>query len=368
MKKNKSNKYTNHTLIRKNILLWYDQNKRDLPWRKNKNPYRIWISEIMLQQTRVKFIQERYVSFLNRFPSIKVLANASIGEVLNEWQGIGYYSRARNLHLSAKIILTDYKGRIPIQQENLKKLPGIGNYTAAAIGSIAFDENIPALDANWIRVLSRILNFQGQIDTKKSLKYLEECANKIISKKRPGDFNQAVMDLGSEICKPKKIHCELCPIISNCLSNKNKTSLLIPKKKKKKERKLKTFFQFFAEYNGKFLMVKRRNKGLFKGLWELPGWEVEGHFLDCSQKQKKDKLGSFFVGKNISTKKIIEKKIHLTHVEILFVVFKVSVNSMDSKVSEGKWVEKDGLLEEGISSAQKKIIDYIQEQKKLFKI
>ena len=363
MKKNKFNKYTNHTLIRKNILLWYDQNKRDLPWRKNKNPYRIWISEIMLQQTTVKFIEERFVSFLSRFPSVKILANASIGEVLNEWQGIGYYSRARNLHLSAKIILSEYKGKIPAKQDDLKKLPGIGNYTAAAIGSIAFDENIPAIDANWIRVISRILDFQGHIDTKKSLKHLEEFAKRIMSKKRPGDFNQAIMDLGSKICKPKKIHCELCPIASKCLSNKNKTSLLIPKKKQKKERKLKTFFQFYAEHNEKFLMKKRRNSGLFKGLWELPGWEVDGHFIDCSKKQKKEKLDSFFVTKNTSMKKIIEKKIQLTHIEILFVVFKVSVNSMDSKVFDGRWVEKNGLLGEGISSAQKKIIDYIQQQK-----
>ena len=362
MNKNKLNISTNHTLIRKNILHWYDQNKRDLPWRINKNPYRIWISEIMLQQTRVKFIEERFVRFLKRFPTLKSLANSSVGEVLNEWQGIGYYSRARNLHHSAKIILSDYNGKIPQKQEDLKKLPGIGIYTAAAIGSIAFDHNTPALDSNWLRVISRVLNFQGQIDTKRSLLYLEEFANKIISKKRPGDFNQSIMDIGSKICMPNKIHCELCPVINSCISFKNKTSLQIPKKRKKTKRKLMTFFQFFVEFNKKFLMLQRKEKGLFEGLWELPGWQINGHVYNCTQKQKKEKFDSLFKEKYSCPEKIIEKKIQLTHIDILFVVFRVSVKSNNTKVPGAKWVKKQGLLREGISSAQKKVINSIHEK------
>ena len=362
MNKNKLNTSKDHTAIRKKILYWYDQNKRDLPWRKNKNPYRIWISEIMLQQTRVKFIEERFVSFLNRFPSIKILAESSIGEVLNEWQGIGYYSRARNLHLASKIILSEYNGQIPESQEDLKKLPGIGSYTAAAIGSIAFNQKIPALDANWLRVISRILNFKGEINTKKSISYLNSFANQIISKKRPGDFNQGIMDLGSKICMPNKIYCELCPVFDYCISSKNKTSLQIPKKPEKKEKKLMTFFQFYIEKNNKFLMVKRKSKGLFEGLWELPGWEISGHFFDCSQIQKQKEFKSFFTEKNNLFEKIIEKKIKLTHIEILFIIFKVSIQSIKSKSCNGRWVKKEGLSGEGISSAQKQIIDSIQKQ------
>ena len=316
----------------------------------------------MLQQTRVKFIEVRYVQFLKRFPSVKSIAESSIGEVLNEWQGIGYYSRARNLHLAAKKIISEYNGIIPQKQELLIRLPGVGLYTAAAIGSIAFDQKIPAIDANWLRVVSRILNYQELVDTKKSLSYLEEFAKKIISKKRPGDFNQAIMDIGSKVCMPNKIHCEFCPLMSNCVSYKNKTSLQIPLKRKKKNKRPITFFQFFAESNGKFVMAKRKGIGLFQNLWELPSWQADGHLHDCSEEKKKQNWESFFGMKYRPVKKIFEKKIQLTHLEILFVVFGISVKSTKTKISGATWVKKEGSSQEGISSAQREIISKIQEQ------
>lgn len=194
------------------LLDWYDRAKRDLPWRGTRDPYRIWLSEIMLQQTRAEAVVPRYESFLARFPTVEALAAAGEEEVLKQWEGMGYYSRARNLRKAA-IQVAQNGGAFPTSARALAKLPGVGAYTAAAVASIAFDEPVPALDGNQARVLSRVLAYDEPVDTPQRLR---EQALSLLDRERPGDYNQALMDLGSGVCTPRTPRCEHCPVAIFC--------------------------------------------------------------------------------------------------------------------------------------------------------
>ena len=186
------------------ILIWFDKTKRNLPWRNQSDPYKIWISEIILQQTRVAQGLDYYLLFCEKFPTIFALAHASEQEVLKLWQGLGYYSRARNMHFTARQIVNNRNGEFPSTYKELLTLKGVGEYTAAAIASIAFQENVPAIDGNAFRVLSRYFNIHQDISLPKTKRYFMELGKEIIDKKRPGDFNQAVMELGATVCLPKQ--------------------------------------------------------------------------------------------------------------------------------------------------------------------
>ncbi|HPR61276.1 MAG TPA: A/G-specific adenine glycosylase, partial [Prolixibacteraceae bacterium] len=203
------------------ILKWYNINKRELPWRKTKNPYFIWISEVILQQTRVEQGKQYYLKFIDSFPDITSLAAASEDEILKTWQGLGYYSRARNLHKGAKQIVQNYNGIFPNKYHELLKISGIGPYTAAAIASIAFNIAKAAIDGNVYRVLSRVFEINAPIDSSTGKKTFDTLANKLIDNKQPGNYNQALMELGALICKPRNPICENCPLQNNCLAHKN---------------------------------------------------------------------------------------------------------------------------------------------------
>lgn len=253
------------------LLAWYDKHGRhDLPWQQDKTAYRVWVSEIMLQQTQVKTVIAYYQKFMKRFPTLKSLADATQDDVLSYWTGLGYYSRARNLHKTAKIIHQEYKGRFPKEPDSLIALPGIGRSTAHAILSIVHNQRHAILDGNVKRVLCRYKGITENPYEKETEKALWDIAYELISTDRAGAYTQAIMDLGATLCSRSKPQCHLCPVNHNCVANRDSIQHLIPKKKKAKPLPIKeTTFVIYTNEN-KVLLEKRQDKGLWGGLWVLP--------------------------------------------------------------------------------------------------
>lgn len=257
------------------ILIWFDENKRNLPWRNQQDPYKIWLSEIILQQTRVVQGTSYYLKFVGNFPSVYDLAKASEQEILKLWQGLGYYSRARNLHFTARHIVNDLNGKFPDSFKDLLKLKGVGEYTAAAIASMAFNEAVPAVDGNVFRVLSRYFNIHHDISLPSAKKYFFELGTEIIDKKRPGDFNQAVMELGAIICTPTSPKCGICPVSSSCEAMAQKTIALLPVKSKKLKIKERNLHFLEITDNENYLIKKRTENDVWKNLYNFPVMEIE---------------------------------------------------------------------------------------------
>lgn len=256
------------------LLDWYEQNARILPWREDPQPYYVWISEIMLQQTRVEAVKAYFERFINALPDINALAAVEEEKLLKLWEGLGYYNRARNLQKAAGILVKDYGGRLPGDYSELLELPGIGSYTAGAIASIAFQIAEPAVDGNVLRVMMRVAGAFDDITDIKVKKQLEEDLRAVMPKDRPGDFNQAVMELGATVCIPVgKPLCDKCPLMHMCQAFKNHTENKIPVKKEKKPRQVKERTVFLLEEGGKYALSKRAKKGLLAGMMEFPGTE-----------------------------------------------------------------------------------------------
>lgn len=251
-------------LFRRQLLKWFDRNKRDLPWRRDRDPYRVWLSEIMLQQTRVAAVVDHYQRFLKRFPDLKTLARAREASVLAEWSGLGYYRRARMLHAAAKKIAGEHAGRFPSSAAAWRRLPGIGRYTAAAVASIAFDEPVAVVDGNVERVLQRWLGAPIAGES------LWSAAQELLSPRRPGDFNQALMELGATVCLPRSPKCSLCPVSASCATRGE-----LPAPVRQPRRNKRTIQYAFARRNGSVFLVQRpATASLMPGMWELP--EVTG--------------------------------------------------------------------------------------------
>ncbi len=246
--------------FRRKLLNWFDRHKRDLPWRENRDPYRVWLSEIMLQQTRVAAVVDHYQRFLKRFPTIEKLAGARESSVLAAWSGLGYYRRARMLHAAAKKIAREYEGKIPGRAEALRALPGIGRYTAAAVASIAFDEPVAVVDGNVERVLLRVLgkDIAGE--------GLWRAAEELLDRRRPGDFNQAMMELGATLCVPRQPQCLLCPVSGLCATRGE-----LPRTEKAPRQKNREIHYAFDCRDGSIFLVERPKRAkLMPGMWELP--------------------------------------------------------------------------------------------------
>lgn len=257
------------------LLLWYNKNKRDLPWRNTSDPYKIWISEIILQQTRVEQGLPYYVRFIQKFPTIKHLALAKEDEILRLWQGLGYYTRARNLHAAAKTILVDHRGVFPKTFEEIKKLKGIGDYTASAIASIAFDLPHATIDGNAVRVLSRLFMLKENFNSANGKKKFKDFANELLDKKNPASFNQALMELGATICKPKNPDCHQCPVIIHCLAYERKLQHKFPLKKKKVSVKNRYFNYAVIKNRNKLLLTRRTGNDIWKNMYDFPLIEAE---------------------------------------------------------------------------------------------
>lgn len=257
------------------IYSWFSRNKRDLPWRKTSNPYHIWISEIILQQTRVAQGTNYFNRFIQKFPTVELLAFATEDDVLKLWQGLGYYSRARNLHFTAKIIVNEYSGEFPNEYNQILKLKGIGPYTAAAISSIAFKLPHPTVDGNVFRVLSRYFGIDTPIDSSRGKKAFFEVAEKIMSQNNPGMHNQALMEFGALQCVPKSPKCYLCPLAITCLANNRGLVEKLPVKAKKGKQSVR-FFYFYYIDNGKFTYLEKRiGSDIWKNLYQFPLKETE---------------------------------------------------------------------------------------------
>lgn len=250
------------------LLDWFAENKRDLPWRNTKDPYKIWLSEILLQQTRVAQGLPYYEKFVHQYPTIKKLASAPEKEILRLWQGLGYYSRARNLHKCAKLI-TEQGGKFPETADELKKLPGIGDYTAAAIASFAFNKPTAVVDGNVFRVLSRIFAIEFNIASPAGKKYFFELANTLISHAYPGDFNHALMEFGATHCTPRNPKCDTCIFSKQCKALHTNNVQFYPVKTKAKARKIRHFHYFVFRFGKKIWMRQRNGNDIWQGLHEF---------------------------------------------------------------------------------------------------
>ena len=258
------------------LIQWYLQNKRDLPWRNTTNPYWIWLSEIMLQQTRVAQGLPYFLSFIEVFPTIFDLANADEEQILKLWQGLGYYSRARNLHATAKHIAFELNGEFPSTYKELLKLKGVGEYTASAIASFSFEEPVAVLDGNVFRVLSRYFKVESDISFPKTKTEFQQLAQEVLDKKNPALFNQAIMEFGALQCVPKNPNCEACVLNSSCAGLKYKKVNELPvKTKKTKVTPRYLNYLILKDSDSNFIVQKREGKGIWENLYEFPVFETE---------------------------------------------------------------------------------------------
>lgn len=264
--------------FRSSLIVWYNDFGRSLPWRETKDPYKIWISEIILQQTQVKQGWDYYKRFIEKFPTVQELYKAKEDEVLKLWEGLGYYNRAHNMMVAAKQICEDFNGKFPNNYNDLIKLKGVGPYTASAIASIAFGEPKAVLDGNVFRVLSRIESCEVPIDTTKGKKFFMELADEFLDKEDPGTYNQAIMDFGAIQCKVNNPECLFCPVRGICKALLEGTTELLPVKEKKVKVKEQTIHYVLLQQPNSNILVKRRDKkGIWKGLYELPSLEIKDH-------------------------------------------------------------------------------------------
>jgi len=291
------------------LLPWYSENRRELPWRQDKDPYHIWLSEIMLQQTRVEAVKGYYTRFLNALPTVEALANAD-DELLHKlWEGLGYYTRVRNLKRAAQVIMAEHGGVFPGEYEKVLALPGIGEYTAGAICSIAFGQKTPAVDGNVLRLYARLMDDHTPIDLPALKKSVQETLRKIYPN-AAGDFTQALMELGATICGPnRKPDCENCPCSAFCLGYKKGTAEQLPVRLPKRQRRQEGRTVFILSCDGFYALEKRPDTGLLAGLWQFPN--VEGKLDVQTALGEVEKMG--LRPKEILRK--VEKKHIFTHIE-----------------------------------------------------
>ncbi len=271
------------TSFSKTLLNWYAVNKRSLPWRDQSNPYWIWVSEIMAQQTRLETVIPYFHRWIEKFPSIEKLANGTDQEVLNLWEGLGYYSRGRNLHKAAKMVEKDFSGKLPEDIKSLRTLPGIGPYTAGAIASLAFGRDEPVVDGNVKRVISRVFNVSEEVNTPRGEKLIWKIAKENLPSGKAGDYNQGLMDLGATICLPRNPTCNSCPISKYCEANRLGLQTELPRKKQRPRSPHYMVTAAVIRRDEKYLIAQRPPGGLLAGLWEFPGGkQEEGESLEES--------------------------------------------------------------------------------------
>ncbi|MCX2718279.1 A/G-specific adenine glycosylase [Lentiprolixibacter aurantiacus] len=303
------------------ILDWYEEHKRPLPWRQTSDPYKIWLSEILLQQTRVAQGLPYYEKFITHFPTVYDLARADEETVLKLWQGLGYYSRARNLHATARTIAEDYEGRFPDNHRDLMRLKGIGDYTASAIASISFGRPEPVVDGNVYRVLARYFGVELAIDSPKGVKYFKELAREVMDMEHIRDYNQGLMEFGALHCKPKNPECETCPLNNSCHAlQKGQVSTLPVKGNKTRVRERFLNYLFVRDPLNRTLFRKREGRGIWQNLYEFPFVEADREIEKAAlQKEVAISIGDFRVKDlvRINNNKIIHKLSH-QHLHVNF--------------------------------------------------
>lgn len=317
-------------ILAKRLVYWYLQNKRELPWRKTKDPYRVWLSEIMLQQTRVAQGLPYFLKFTETFPTVFDLAKADESEVLKLWQGLGYYSRARNLHFTAKFVANELNGVFPKTYKELLKLKGVGDYTASAIASICYNEPVAVVDGNVYRVLSRFFGIDTPINSTKGIKEFKELAQTLIDASQPGVYNQAIMDFGALHCKPQIPLCDKCPLADSCMAlTENKVKELPVKEKKIKVKK--RYFNYLVPVTkeNETVLEERKGKGIWQGLYQFPLVETKNE-TDEKELMKHEQFIKLFPEETtislFNTKDIVHKLSHQHLVTRFWVVKTKEVN------------------------------------------
>lgn len=343
------------------LLDWYAVHRRDLPWRHTHDPYRVWVSETLLQQTQVATVIPYYERFLARFPNIRSLASAPLDDVLKAWEGAGYYARARNLHRAARQLVEEHDGRIPRRVEDLLKLPGVGRYIAGAVASIAFNQDAPILDANVTRLLCRYFGIRG--DPVRGMNQstrtrLWKLAEDLIPPGRARDFNQALMDHGATVCLPRKPRCETCPLRRGCVARRLGIQEELPTKRVKPKRPHYVIGAGIIWKRGRILIQRRPEEGLLGGLWEFPGGKRErGETLQqCVRREVREELGiAIRVGKEFA---VVEHGYsHFTITLHAFTCEHVQGRVRLLQATAFKWVRPDELKEYAFPAADRRIID-----------
>ena len=348
-------------LFRTRLLDWYRDNKRDLVWRDSDNPYHIWISEIMLQQTRVDQMGGYFERFIQTFPTVRDLAAASEDQVLKVWEGLGYYARARNLHKAAKQLVEMRGGRLPDTREELEQLPGIGSYTAAAVSSIAFERDHPVLDGNVARVLCRVLRLEEDPRKAHTKTHLISAGEQLLAPGQAGDFNQAMMELGARVCTPMQPQCTGCPLRTLCRAYAElEDPTALPVKAAKKKRPHYQVAAGLIWNKGKLLIAQRPSEGLLGGLWEFPGGKQEsGESLEeCLVREIREELGI-----------AIAVEEYLTCVDHGYSHFSITLHAFKAQYVSGtpqaiecaawRWVAPEQLATYAFPRADRRIIEYL---------
>ena len=308
------------------ILKWYKTNKRDLPWRNTADPYKIWLSEIILQQTRVAQGLPYYEKFVSQFPTVNDLAKSSEDKVLQLWQGLGYYSRGRNLHFSAKYISTELNGEFPKTFESIIKLKGVGDYTAAAISSFAFGEKQAVLDGNVIRVLTRYFGMKDDVSLPKTIKNLRLLANELLPEQKTSDYNQGIMEFGALQCVPKSPNCNDCPLNTSCYALKNAKIKELPFKSKKVKVRERFFNYLVIIINGNFVIKKRIEKDIWQELYDFPLIEST-KFLDVEDIDLQAELKKLDINSEVKSISFSNDYKHiLSHQKLHVRFFKIELN------------------------------------------
>jgi len=343
--------------LQRQLLNWYEEEKREMPWRNNRDPYRILVSEFMLQQTQVKTVIPYFERWIKSFPTLQKLAQARESTVLKHWEGLGYYSRARNLRKTAQIIQQEYSGKVPESLSEIMKLPGVGRYTAGAVLSIAFDQRVPVLDGNVKRVLSRIFLLKENGGNRKSENVLWEVMQNLLPKMETGNFNQAFMELGATVCLPKKPLCLLCPLKRTCQAQESgKQNHYPPRKQPPPSSKIEVSAGVILRRN-KIFIQKRKTGGLMGGLWEFPGGKFEpGESPEqCLHREIQEELG---VTLHIDEKLMVVKHSY-TRFRVTLHVFFCRIRSgrlSPTACEEWDWVKMEELETYPFPAANVKII------------
>ncbi len=321
------------------IINWYRQNKRNLPWRITKDPYKIWLSEVILQQTKVNQGLNYYVKFCKNYPTVFDLANASEQEVLSDWQGLGYYGRARNLHSAAKKIVLEYQGNFPNNFTNILKLNGVGEYTASAIASFAYNLPHAVVDGNVYRVLSRVYDLDIPINSSQGQKTFAVLANELLNKENPAEHNQAIMEFGALQCTPKNPSCETCPLVQHCLARKNNTVSIRPVKTSKTKVRLRHFHFLHIENDTHILITQRTQKDIWHNMYQFPLIEKE---YVVNLNEFKNELKAIYETEVELVKTNIKHILSHQHLHTTFWRMKTLPKTLEKKI-EFQWVLKTEL-------------------------
>lgn len=357
------------TEVAQRLLSWWDEGHRALPWRDNPDPYVVWVAEIMLQQTQIATVIPYFEKWMARFPTVDSLAAASLDEVLKQWEGLGYYSRARNLHAAAKIVVAKHDSHLPETVSELQALPGIGRYTAGAVASIAFDQSAPVLDGNVIRVLSRLFDLDEDVSKTRTRNRLWQWSASLVPHQRPGDFNQALMELGQQICLPGLAKCLICPLAALCLARARGT---VEERPVRPPHKRTPHYDVVAgviwqdrapSAEGTFLISQRPVDGLLGGLWEFPGGKQErGESLaKALRREIEEELAlAIDVGRQFA-----EVKHAYTHFRITLHAFHARSHGgepRDIGVADHAWVTLDDLDDYAFAKADRQVIKALRRE------